>query len=352
VPVTGRRPVVAILPSRDEPDTIAALPRAVDLALDDDHALIVHADASMSPATTTAFRGVATRARTVCLRGLPLGKGTQIRHALTHLDEHGAVLLADTDTRNPDPATYRALLDTLASGAAIALAEYQRYCDEANLTHWVARPLIAAATGHDVPQPLAGDIALAATVAHAVPARYTALPAALAARVDGYGIDAFLLHTAACFGRPVSVRLATTKQHAPSFPHLPAIFAQAVPVLLHPATTTTAAAPTVGEFRLTDRRMPDQQRDQMLARLQALRPAESRYDRSPWPRALATAWQAVAGGIPATTVTRWLWPAYLDRVHTWLADGGSSDLAARAATLRAAARDVLTALTTTGKATS
>jgi glucosylglycerate synthase len=351
VPVTGRRPVVAILPSRDEPHTIAAVTRAVDLALDDEGALIVHADASKSPATTTAFRGVTTRARTVCLTGLPLGKGTQILHALTRLDEHGPVLLADTDTRNPDPAIYRALLDAVANGAAIALADYPRYWDEANLTHWVARPLIAAATGHDVPQPLAGDIALAATVASAVPARYTALPAALAACVDGYGIDAFLLHTAACLGRPVSVRLASTKQHAPSFPHLPAIFAHAVPVLLHPATTTTATAPAVGEFRITERRMPDQQRDQMLARLQALRPAENRYDQNPWPRALATAWQAVARGIPPTTVTRWLWPAYLDRVRTWLANGRNSDLAARAATLRAAARDVLTALTT-GKETS
>jgi glucosylglycerate synthase len=135
VPVSTRRPVVAILPSRDEPDTIAALPRAVDLALDDDHALIVHADASTSPATTTAFRDVCTRARTVCLTGLPRGKGTQILHALTQLEGHGVVLLADTDTRNPDPATYRALLDAVASGAAIALADYQRSWDEANLTH-------------------------------------------------------------------------------------------------------------------------------------------------------------------------------------------------------------------------
>lgn len=352
MPVSTRRPVVAILPSRDEPDTIAAVTRAVDLALDDENALIVHADASRSPATTTAFRGVSTRARTACLAGLPLGKGTQIRHALTQLDEHGTVLLADTDTRNPDPTTYRALLDAVASGAAIALADYPRYWDEANLTHWIARPLIAAATGHDVPQPLAGDIALAATVASAVPARYTALPAALAACVDGYGIDAFVLHTAACLGKPVSVRLASTKQHAPSFPHLPAIFAQAVPVLLHPATTTTATAPPVGEFRITERRMPDQQRKQILARLQALQPTENPYDHHPWPRSLASAWQAVASGIPATTVTRWLWPAYLNRVHTWLANGENSDLATRAATLRAAARDVLTLLTTTGKDTS
>jgi hypothetical protein len=65
--------------------------------------------------------------------------------------------------------------------------------------------------------------------------------------VDGYGIDTFLLHTVACLGKPASIRLATTKQHAPSFPHLPAIFDHAVPVLLHPSTAT---APTVDEERL------------------------------------------------------------------------------------------------------
>lgn len=343
--------VVAILPSRDEADTIAAVTRAVDAALDDDRALIVHADSSTTPATAVAFRATATRARTVCLTGLPTGKGAQILRALGHHGQESTVLLADTDTRNPHPATYRALLDAVASGAVLALADYPRYWDEANLTNHLARPLIAVATGHDVPQPLAGDLALSATAITAVPERYHALPAQLVGCVEGYGIDAFLLHTAARAAEPiVPVRLARTKHHAPSFPHLPVIFAQAVPVLLHPAVSGVTRAPEIGAFRLANRELSARQLRQMLDRLQALRPAESRYDQTAWPHALAAAWRAVASGVAAVTATQWLWPAYLDHVSTWLAD--TSPLATRAQTLRAATTELLVTLTTTAKEVS
>jgi glucosylglycerate synthase len=344
-------PVIAILPSRDEADTIAAVTRAVDAALDDDRALIVHADSSTTPATAAAFRATATRARTVCLTGLPTGKGAQILHALGHHGQECTVLLADTDTRNPDPATYRALLDTVAEGAVMALADYPRYWDEANLTNHVARALIAVATGHDVPQPLAGDLALSITAIRAVPERYHALPAQLARCVEGYGIDAFLLHTAARAAEPiVPVRLASPKHHAPSFPHLPVIFAEAVPVLLHPAVSGVTRAPEIGAFRLTNRELPARQLRQMLDRLQALRPAEGRYDQTAWPHALAAAWRAVASGLAAVTATQWLWPAYLDHVSIWLAD--TSAMAARAQTLRAAATELLVTLTTTPRESS
>jgi coenzyme F420-0:L-glutamate ligase/coenzyme F420-1:gamma-L-glutamate ligase len=53
---------------------------------------------------------------------------------------------------------------------------------------------------------------------------------------------------------------------------------------LHTAAATPATATTVEEFRITDCRLPDQ----MLARLQALPPTESRYDQNPWPQALTT----------------------------------------------------------------
>ncbi|MGH3719437.1 MAG: hypothetical protein ACRDRI_11490 [Pseudonocardiaceae bacterium] len=342
-------PPVAILPSLDEPNTIAGVTTAVDTALDDDAALIIHADASPTPDTAEAFRATPTRARTLCLVGLPVGKGRQVRAALGQLDwigQLGPVLVADTDTRNPDPATYRALLHTVTSGASMALADYQRYWDEANLTNHLARPLIAAATGYDVPQPLAGDLALSPVVLLALNQHYAALPNEITRRVDGYGIDAFLLHTAASTGPVQAVRLDATKRHAPSFPHLPAIFAQAVPVLLHPATTQAPRTPPIAGFRLTDRTLPHQQRQTMLRTLRRLRPAKNRYDRIPWAQAVAHAWHAVAGGVPAVTATEWLWPAYLDHVHTWLTMGASTTLAQRAGALKASANDLLALLTT------
>lgn len=56
----------------------------------------------------------------------------------------------------------------------------------------------------------------------------------------------------------------------------------------------------------------------MLGALRWLRPAMSRYDRTSWAQAVAHAWHAVAQGVPLVTATGWLWPAYLDHVHTWL----------------------------------
>jgi glucosylglycerate synthase len=165
---------MAILPSRNEPATIAAVAKAVDAALGSHDALIVHADSSDTPAT------------------------------------------------------------------ALAVADHPRYWDEGNLTNHLARPLICAATGLDVPQPLAGDLALPATALRRATQAAADLDPPMAALVDGYGIDAFLLLTATGLGPVVSVHLDAPKQHASSFPHLPDIYHQAVPVLL----ALTAAWPT------------------------------------------------------------------------------------------------------------
>jgi hypothetical protein len=237
---------LAILPSLDEPGTVAAVTAAVDEALADPDALIVLADASPNPDTLRAFRYVPIRARADALGGLPAGKGLQVLTALRHVADRLApnarVLLADTDTRNPDPGTYRALLGGLGDGAAIALADYGRFWDEGNLTNHLARPLIAAATGHDVPQPLAGDVAVTAAAMRRALDDHAGLGPELAAAVDGYGIDAFLVQAAAVIGDVTSVRLPATKLHAPSFPHLPAIFADAVPSCSPPHALTTSGA--------------------------------------------------------------------------------------------------------------
>ncbi|MGC5411560.1 hypothetical protein ACPXCX_49035, partial [Streptomyces sp. DT225] len=197
---------------------------AVDLALNDMHGVIVHADSSDGPDTAAAFATTPTRAKTLVLTGLERGKGAQILAALQRpeLVEADAVLIADTDTHAPEPAVYRALLDQVRAGAALAIADYPRYWDEANLTNHVARPLIAAATGLDVPQPLAGDLAVSGRVLAVAQQAAAELPDELARCVAGYGIDAFLLLTAATTGPVTSVRVTGPKRHAGSFDHLPA----------------------------------------------------------------------------------------------------------------------------------
>ncbi|MCI2421145.1 hypothetical protein MOQ72_27245 [Saccharopolyspora sp. K220] len=344
-------PPVAILPSRDEANTIAAVTMAVDAALDSPDAVIVLADASSDATTIEAFTAVPTRARTIALGDLVRGKGRQVLAAVGHLHRGGLlggeVLLADTDTRNPDPETYRALLAPVTAGAAMALPDYQRYWDEGNLTNHLARPLIAIATGIDVPQPIAGDAALSTHATLRAIDRVAELTDdILAWNVGGYGIDAFLLLSAADTGRIVTVPINATKQHAPSFPHLPKIFTHAVPVLLHPAAHQDAVPGVIGEYRLADRTLSDQQLNKMLTTLRGLRATARHYDEQPWPDAVATAWHAVAQRQPTAAAAQRLWPAYLDHVHNWLTDGARTTLPERTATLRAGATHIVDLITT------
>ncbi|WP_367140627.1 MULTISPECIES: hypothetical protein [Streptomyces] len=314
---------VAILPSRSEAATIADVTSAVDQAIDDPTALIINADCSLDSATTAAFSAVPTRARKLPITHVPAGKGRQVLYALqlVEMPPDTVVLIADTDTRNPEPAMYRALLDAARAGAGCAVADYRRYWDEGNLTHHIARPLLAA-TGIDLPQPLAGDIALSDEACTYALAHRRDLPHELGECVDGYGIDAFLVTAAARSGQRVTgIPLERTKQHAPSFPHLPAIFQQAVPVLLAvTAERPLRAAEHPGRvaYQLTDRPIPDDRLAAMVTALDRLAPHTTELSADPWPAPLFAAWRATRNGIPAAQAATTLWPFYIERVRTWL----------------------------------
>ncbi|UCM88463.1 glycosyltransferase family protein [Streptomyces marincola] len=342
----------AILPSRNEPTTIAAVTRAVDTAFGETGAVIVHADSSDAPATAEHFAATATRAAKVPLTGLVRGKGAQIlaaarRPEIAALD---AVLIADTDTQGPDPAVYAALLDRVRGGAAVAVADYPRYWDEANLTNHLARPLIAAVTGHDVPQPLAGDLALSRAAMAAALRAVEVLPAQVSACVDGYGIDAFLLLSAATVGPVVSVRVDGPKRHAGSFPHLPAIYHQAVPVLLHLTATWNPQPGPAGRaqalYRVADRPVEPDRLRTMVTTLAGFGPYPAGYDDHAWPLPAAGAWRAVKSATPALEAARRLWPHYLKRVTDWLTGGQHASTRQRAERLAAAHARLHTAVLT------
>jgi len=329
----------AILPSRNEAATIAAVTTAVDTALDD--AVVINADSSDTRDTTDCFTTIRTRAAKVALAGLARGKGAQILAAAHRLELSDAevVLIADTDTVHPDPAVYAALVDRVRAGAALAIADYPRHWDEANLTNHLARPLIAATTGHDIPQPLAGDLALSHDALTAALHAVKNLPEELTACVDGYGIDAFLLLTAATCGPLTSVRLDRPKQHAGSFPHLAAIYHQAVPALLHltqaPLADRVDRSPA--PYRISDRTVTPDRLQTMLATLRkSLGPGPDGYHERPWPLPVADAWYAVNSGASTVSSARVLWPHYLRRVHDWLADGQHATPEHRARQLAAA----------------
>lgn len=331
----------AVLPSRNEPTTIAAVTRAVDAALDDPTAVIINADSSDTTDTVAAFMGTSTSARKVMVTGLPRGKGAQILQGLDWLSSGtGPVLIADTDTRDPDPAVYRALLDSIGSGSAMAIADYPRYADEGDLTNHIARPLIDAAFGLDVPQPLAGDLALSSATVGILPAAHRTLAEPEAVCVTGYGIDAFLLLTAARGGAVTPVHVQTPKRHAASFPHLKDIYDQAVPVLLAMTTARPAPASVPGPdpvYRAAPRPVDLGRLGEMVSTLDAFAPYEPRYDAHPWPLPLVDAWHTVRSGIAPTEAARSLWPHYVHRVRTWLiARPGAGELAAAHTRLNAA----------------
>ncbi|WP_433358580.1 hypothetical protein [Streptosporangium sp. CA-115845] len=347
--------VAAILPSRNEPATIAAVTRAVDAALDDARAVIVHADSSDTSDTIERFAATSTRAAKLPLVALARGKGAQILAASgrPEISDAEAVLIADTDTLTPDPAIYRALLDRVRSGYGLVIADYPRHWDEANLTNHLARPLIAAATGHDVPQPLAGDLALSRDVLTVVRQAADALSEPLSACVDGYGIDTFVLLTAAAHGPVTSVRFDQSKRHAGSFPHLSAIYHEAVPVLLHMTAAWNPAPAPRGDgpapYRAADRELPPGRLKSMLATLDDLSPfSPSGYDEYPWPLPAADAWRAVASGTPATDAARQLWPHYTHRVRNWLTSNQYATTRQRAQELAVAHTRLHAALTSAG----
>lgn len=323
----------AILPSRNERATIADVTTAVDTAIGAADAAILHADSSDTPDTAARFMATPTRAAKVPLTGLARGKGGQILAAARHdaITGADAVLVADTDTRNPDPDTYRTLLARIETGASLAVADYPRHWDEANLTNHLARPLIAATTGHDIPQPLAGDIAISRQCLDAALRAAETLPADVAMCVNGYGIDAFLLLTAASVGPIASVRVEYAKQHAGSFLHLPTIYHEAVPALLH--LTGRRSPPHAGNesgYRIADRRLEPAQLRSMLTTLDGLASRPDRYDSRPWSFVVAEAWQAVHQGCPPVRAARLLWPHYVHRVRDWLTRGQLATATSRA----------------------
>lgn len=337
-------PAAAVLPSREEPDTIVAVTQAVDAALSVPDTLLINVDSSETSDTSNAFRGAAPLGQQLALSGLLRGKGRQIRAGLERLDAHMPVLLADTDTRNPRPHVYRRLVQAVRDGAAMAIADYPHYWDEVNLSQHLARPLIAATGGWDVVHPLAGDLALAPATWQAALAAWSTLPPALASCVDGYGIDVFLLQVAATCGPVVSLPTRETKRHGPSFSHLAASFTEVVPVLLRMARSQKSSHVPFGPPRLVARTVSKADLDARCRRLAALRPQPRATSDPAWPVAVEETLGAVANSTPPEQAAITLWPLYLDRVKDWLSTAAVLDPVQRPALLHAWARDVLTTL--------
>jgi hypothetical protein len=135
-------------------------------------------------------------------------------------------------------------------------------------------------------------------------------------RVHGYGIDAYLVASALQAGQTVRhVPVGGVKLHAPSFPHLPAIYRDTAPVLLAmtPGTAAPTRAPGPLKYTVEPTHLPADQHTSMAENLRRWRAAAPPGTSVTWPLAVTHAWQAVRQARQSPdSAAAMVWPSYLD----------------------------------------
>jgi hypothetical protein len=298
-----------------------------DAALRHGATTIIHSDASSNNATLNAFVGTNIQARKRSLYNKHAGKGRQVISALRAVSElPNVILILDTDNREPKESIYRDLYARIVNGSDFAIVNYRRHWFEGNLTNHIARLLVFANTGLDIPQPISGEIAISRRHAQTVLRLQLGLSEGLAKAVDGYGIDAFfLLSCTSTSGLVSTIDTHVPKKHAPSFPHLPRIFSDSVPVLCLPALRKLpmSSAGWSGRFELHEPEdTPDISKMILdLERLGARDIAES------LPEKLASVWHWCDTDQAALNAVDELWVDYLSWVRHYLQIGQKEGIA-------------------------
>jgi hypothetical protein len=156
------------IPTRNEAPTIAAVAAAADeglaVACAPGQGVIVLADNGSTDGTVERFLETPLRARTAVVKspGECTGKGTNVFALIDKSLALGAqrLVLLDGDVRSARP-DWVGLLARASDGPGprMVLPEYRRNRYEATSTNHLVRPLLAAAFGAYVQQPIGGDSA-------------------------------------------------------------------------------------------------------------------------------------------------------------------------------------------------
>jgi len=215
--------VVVGIPSRNEAATIGGVVvaaveglRRCGLA---ERSVLINADNGSMDGTPEVFASAAGGFPHRCMNAPPVetGKGTNVLGILRTANLWGArrVVLLDADVHTVEPAWIGLLLRAVDIEApAMAAPIYRRNRIEGNTTNHIASPLIGAAFGVHVEQPVAGDFAFNRAFVH----QSEAWPIPRSAHL--YGIDIHLTAHAAREGlRIVQVPLGR-KIHNPGFPKI------------------------------------------------------------------------------------------------------------------------------------
>lgn len=316
-----------MLPSRNEESTIANVAAAVVTAIGTHDTMIVNVDASSSDETARNFLNATLPICKQQLRLKEAGKGRQIFAGLHLVSKADCVLVIDTDTKNADYSTYRALVSEVVLGSDLAIADYPRFWYEGNLSNHIIRPLLLATTGLNIPQPIAGDIALSRRAVRALLKWFNTASSLgpILNAINGYGIDIAILLKCLDIGKVTSVRLDRPKRHAVSFPHFRQIYQEEIPVLLAGLKSGSVPHKAYDEsYRLDGGQLNDNQYNSMLLALNQWKSEALEIDSmNLWPKPLFKAWEAAQNGSDIETVTHTLWPAYVQRAIDYLVVGQS-----------------------------
>jgi glucosylglycerate synthase len=203
--------LVVALPSYNEAETIAAVTAAVDIGLASMHdparCVIVNADNRSTDGTRERFLDTSTRCRKhyePTSDGV-LGKGTNVLNALRLAAQWDAraVAFVDADLNSISPDWVVGLLEPVVRDGIDAVTPCYSTSQGGPLRNLISRPLTYGLFTIDVDQPTGGEISLSPRLANHI------LGQSRPRSALGYGIDIFLVTSAAMFtGRMAVVNLS------------------------------------------------------------------------------------------------------------------------------------------------
>lgn len=230
----GSADIVAGIPSYDNAATIGHVIASVRDGLrgsfPDARSAIVNSDGGSGDGTTeVARRYDEPELRVVSLRYAgPSGKGSALRAVFAAVRRLGARAgcVLDSDLRSVTPAWVERLLRPIADGRADYVTPlYSRHKHDGTITNTVVYPLVRAAFGQRVRQPIGGEFGFSAALAGAFQDQDV-----WETDVARFGIDVFMTSTALARGARVAQAALGAKVHDPKDPaaHLGPMFSQVV----------------------------------------------------------------------------------------------------------------------------
>lgn len=231
--------IYVCIPSFNESETIGSVAALVDEGLQSLRAIhgsavsakIVNVDSASEDGTAEAFLRVETYyPKQSIVLPEPRGKGKNLLAfaKLARSEQATYCLTIDADIRSATPAWVGDLLGPLlVNSVDFVTPSYERSRFEGSTTNHFAYPIVFAATGRHVRQPIAGDFAFTAALLNLI----ESLDVPDAARY--YGIDIYLTLAALTHGFRHRQVVLGRKVHGPSFHKLEYMFPQIAVAALH-----------------------------------------------------------------------------------------------------------------------